>query len=46
MTTTEADWQHAFSVDVAKNGPGWFRARFVAPKGYQAATTAAVQVTG
>ncbi|MFD6971458.1 hypothetical protein [Streptomyces sp. NPDC059949] len=46
VTTTEADWQHAFSVDVAKNGPGWFRARFVAPKGYQAATTPAVQVTG
>lgn len=46
--TTQAQWNgegHAFSVDVAKSGPGWFRARFVSP-GFQTATTAAVQVTG
>ncbi|WP_329384174.1 hypothetical protein OG625_22775 [Streptomyces sp. NBC_01351] len=47
--TTEARWNgegHVFSAEVAQSGPGYFRARFVAPEGFQAATTAAVHVTG
>ncbi|WP_411104077.1 hypothetical protein [Streptomyces sp. cmx-4-9] len=47
--TVEVQWSgagHAFSVDVAKNGAGWLRARFALPAGYRTATTAAVQIGG